>query len=140
MAGVRRYEDFNAWKVGEAFREEIYGLVAKSKEAREDRKYCSQILDAADGIGSNIAEGFLRFSPGDFARFLDYSVACLGEAEHRLIKGIGRGYFPEAACAEALRFAKRAATAIVRLKQSQRRDWKPTGSPKSQRRKGSSLE
>ena len=134
MTGVRRYKDFDAWKLGDAFREETYGLVLKSKDAREDRKYCSQLLDAADGIGSNIAEGCLRFSPGDFGRFLDYSVACLGEAEHRLINGIARGYFTEAACAEALRFAKRAATAIIRLKHSQRRDWKPAASPMPRRR------
>jgi four helix bundle protein len=134
MAGVRRYKDFDAWKLGEAFRAEVYRLVLNSSEACEDREYCCQILDAADGIGSNIAEGFLRYSPGSFKQFLDYSVSCLGEAEQRLIKGIARGYFTDAACAEALRFARRAAVAIVRLKQSQRDNRRPSATPKLRRR------
>ncbi len=127
--GVRRYEDVIAWQLGEAFGAEVYRLVLNSADARRDWKYCSQILDAADGIGSNIAEGFLRCSPGDFSRFLDYSVSSLCEAERRLIKGIARGYFTEESCAEARRFARRATTAIIRLKRSQRRDWRPPPKP-----------
>jgi four helix bundle protein len=123
--GVRRYQDLIAWQLGEAFGAEVYRLVLNNQEARRDLKYCSQILDAADGISSNIAEGFPRCSRGDFCRFLDYSISSLGETERRLIKGIARGYFPEESCVEARRFAKRAAVAIVNLKKSQRRDWRP---------------
>jgi four helix bundle protein len=69
----------------------------------------------------NIAEGFLRCSPGDFRRFLDYSLASLGETERRLKNGIARKFFEDSACAPAFRLAKRATMAIIRLKQSQRR-------------------
>jgi four helix bundle protein len=130
---VRRYQEFHAWQLSEAFSAEVYRLVLTSKDAREDRKYYSQILNAADGIGSNIAEGFLRFCPGDFSQFLGYAVASLAEAERRLINGVSRGYFTATDCAQALRFAKRATVAIVRLKKSQRRDWKRPGTSKPRR-------
>jgi hypothetical protein len=54
-------------------------------------------------------------------RFLDYSIASLGEAELRLKQGIRLGYFRAAECAHASTLARRCLTACIRLKQSQRR-------------------
>jgi len=122
--GVRRYHDLIAWQLADALHAQIYELVLKSPGARNDLRYKSQILEAADGVDSNIVEGFLRFSPGDFKRFLDYAFSSLGEAERRLRHGIARGYFSEDACGHALRLARRCGPAIVRLKQSQRKDWR----------------
>jgi len=122
--GVRRFEELVAWQLADALQSEVYRLVFGSADARSDLRYKSQILDAADGIASNISEGFLRCSPGDFCRFLDYAVSSLGETERRLRNGIKRGYFDAAECSEALRYAKRGSKAIVRLKLSQRRDWR----------------
>jgi len=103
------------------FRAEIYRLVFGSAEANSDLKYRSQILEAADGVGVNVEEGFLRWSPPDFCRFLDYALSSLGEAESRLKNGIHRSYFDASSCHEAFLLARRALTAIVRLKQSQKR-------------------
>lgn len=36
-------------------------------------KYCDQIRDASDSAHRNVAEGFGRFNPLEFARFLDVS-------------------------------------------------------------------
>jgi four helix bundle protein len=119
--GVRRYQDLFAWQAAEGFKREVYRIVMGSPPARADSKYRWQILDAASSVVSNITEGFLRCSPGDFARFLGYALASLGEAERRLYDGIQLGYFPASECVEALRFARRCATACVRLKQSQKR-------------------
>ncbi len=118
--GVRRYQDFIAWQLGEAFRLDVYRLVLGSEQAAQDLRYRGQILDAADGIGANIAEGFLRYSRPDFCRFLDYAIASLGEAERRLVNGIDRQYFDRASCSEALRLARRATKAMINLKRSQR--------------------
>ena len=43
----------------------------------------------------------------------------MGEAETRLRDGIQLGYFPSADCEAAFRFARRSATACVRLRKSQ---------------------
>ena len=118
---ARKCEELIAWQLSEAFRAEIYRLVRGGAEANQDIRYRSQIFEAADSIGVNIREGFLRFSPGEFCKFLDYALASLGEAEQRLKNGIRRTYFDEASCREALQLARRALTAIVRLKQSQKR-------------------
>jgi four helix bundle protein len=91
-----------------------------SPEARKDLRYRSQILEAARGVPSSIVEGFRRCNPGDFRRFLDFSIASIGEAEQRLEDGIELGYFSAADCVEAFRLAKLCMTACIRLKQSQR--------------------
>ena len=108
-----------AWQLAEMFRAEVYRLVLGSAAAKEDLRYRSQILEAADGVGINVAEGFLSRSPGDFCRFLDYALSSLGEAERRLKNGIHRSYFDAALCGEAFLLARRALTAIIRLKASQ---------------------
>ena len=38
----------------------------------------NQLLDAASSVPANLVEGFRRYSPGEFPRFIDYSLASLG--------------------------------------------------------------
>ena len=121
MAGVRRDRDFAAWQLADGFKREVFRLVRQSRDASRDFKYRDQLRDAAAGITKHITEGYLRFSPLDFARFLDYALGSTGEAERRLRDGIELGYFPDADCREAFRFAKRCFVATLRLKQSQLR-------------------
>jgi len=99
----------------------VHRGVLGSPGAARDWRYRSQVLDASTGVPANISEGFLRYSPRDFARFLDYGLASLAEAERRLHTGIRRGYFTEAECAPVLRLAKRCLVATVRLRRSQKR-------------------
>ena len=117
---VRHYKDLIAWQLAERFKVEIFGLLQASSRASEDRIYTEQLTAAASSVTSNITEGFLRFSPGDFKRFLDYALGSLGEAEGRLADGIQLGYFDATSCEQAFRFAKRCLVATVRLKKSQR--------------------
>lgn len=119
MAGVRRYEDFDAWQLAEAFRKEVFRLVRGSPDALRDYRYRDQLRNAAGGISKHITEGYLRFSPLDFARFLDYALGSLGEAERRLRDGVELDYFKAADCREAIQFAKRCFVAVRRLKESQ---------------------
>jgi four helix bundle protein len=118
---VRRPQDLIAWQLGEAFKVEVFRLVLRSPEARSAVRFKSQILDAASSVPSNIREGFLRCSPGDFARFLDYAIGSVGETEQRLLDGIQLGYFAPNDCQHAFTLARRCLTASVRLKQSQLR-------------------
>ena len=116
-----RCGDLIAWQTAELFRDEVHRLVAASEGARRDFKFRSQILEASRAIAANIVEGFLRFSPREFPRFLDYAIGSLGEAESRLHAGIVAEYFSEADCRLAFRLARRCFTATLRLKQSQKR-------------------
>jgi four helix bundle protein len=117
--GVRHYKELFAWQTGQAFKLEVYRIVCTSKHASRNFRYRDQIFDAARGVPANIVEGFRRCSPGDFARFLDYSIASLGEAEEDLHDGIHLHYFPAAECQTAFSLAFRCHRACVRLKQSQ---------------------
>ena len=118
--GVRHYRELFAWQTAVALNSQVVRLVMGSPEARKDLRYRSQILEAGRGVPSSIVEGFLRCNPGDFRRFLDYSISSIGEAEQRLRDGIELGYFSAKDCAEAFRLARLCLTACIRLKNSQR--------------------
>ena len=118
---VRRYQDLIAWQLGEAFKLEVFRLVRASDGARCDHRFRSQLLEAARAVPANVIEGFLRYAPREFVRFIGFSIGSLGEAESRLRDGIQLRYFTEAECAGALHLARRCLTASVRLKRSQQR-------------------
>ena len=117
--GVGRYQDLIAWQMADSFKHEVFRLVRSSPSAEADFRYRGQLFAAAQSVTANIAEGFLRNSPGDFKRFLNIGLGSLGEAETRLSDGIQLGYFPSADCEAAFRFARRCATACVRLRATQ---------------------
>jgi four helix bundle protein len=118
--GVRNYRDLIAWQLAEEFKKEVFTLVQGSQRASNDFRDKGQLNDAASSVPRNIAEGFLRYSPGDLSRFLDYSLGSLAEAEGRLSDGIELEYFDRATCEGAFRLARRGLVAMVRLKRSQR--------------------
>jgi four helix bundle protein len=121
VAGVRKAEDFAAWQLAEAFKSEVFALLKGSPEAMRDRRFRYQLKDSASGPPKHITEGFARFSPLDFCRFLDYAMGSLREAERWIHDGIEFGYFDEAKCRPAFWFAKRCSKATLRLKHSQER-------------------
>ncbi len=106
MAGVRKAEDFAAWQLAEAFKSEVFGLLEDSPEAMRDFRFRYQLKDSASGISKHITEGFVRFGPLDFCRFLDYALGSLREAERWIHDGVECGYFPEEKCRRAFWFAK----------------------------------
>lgn len=121
MAGVRNAEEFAAWQLAEAFKSEVFTLLRGSPEALRDRRFRYQLKDSASGISKHITEGFVRFSPLDFCRFLDYALGSLREAERWIHDGIESGYFAAERCRRAFWFGKRCFTATLRLKESQER-------------------
>ena len=131
--GVRRYQDLFTWQLADSFNTSVRRCVARSPAARNDFKFRHQLLDASRAIAPDIAEGFVRYSRPQFRQFLDYALGSLAEAETRFREGLASGYFSETESAEVLRYAKRCAKAIVRLKQSQEQN--PDGRQKAWRRK-----
>jgi four helix bundle protein len=119
--GVRSFRELIAWQLADEFKREIFRILAASARATQDWRFHDQLRSASWSIGQNIIEGFLRHSAGDFSRFLGFSLGSLGEAEGWLANGVELGYFGDADCEAARRLGRRAAVAITRLKQSQRR-------------------
>jgi four helix bundle protein len=116
---VRRYQDLIAWQMAEGFKREVFRIVLASPRGCADRRYKDQLFAAAESATANIAEGFVRRSPGDFRRFLRISLGSLVEAEGRLRDGIALSYFKDSDCELAFRYGRRCAVASTRLAKSQ---------------------
>jgi len=117
---VRHFRDLIAWQLAESFKADVFRLVRESPRAAANQLFRDQLINAASAVGKDIAEGFLRCSPREFCRFIDYALGSLGEAELRLEDGIELDYFSAEDCQTARRYARRCLVAMIRLKQSQR--------------------
>src|SRR5215510_1906219 len=89
--GVRDFRELVCWRLSYELKCEVLAFV-ESGPASKDFKYRDQIKDSSSSSPSNIAEGFGRFRPGDFARFLEIAQASLDETRNHLIDGHDRGY------------------------------------------------
>ena len=73
-----------------------------------DFKFCNQINDAALDAAADVAEGFARYYPREFARFLDYAIASLAEVRTRTEAGYRRHYFTAQDTSNLLQLCARA--------------------------------
>jgi four helix bundle protein len=106
MAGVRRYEDLEAWQIADELKREVYALT-ETGPASTDFDFRKQIRASAASSTKNIAEGFGRFNPGDNAHFVEFSVASAMETKDSLKDGIDRGYFSPERVLRAQQLAER---------------------------------
>ncbi|HEX3701681.1 MAG TPA: four helix bundle protein [Vicinamibacterales bacterium] len=67
--GVRRFEDLIAWQLAYELQQQVFAFTA-SLPAVRDFKFCDQIRDSSRSAPRNIAEGFGRYYPKAFIRFL----------------------------------------------------------------------
>jgi four helix bundle protein len=93
--GVDRFEDLDVWKLADELRREVLEFTNKGLAAK-DFKFRDQIRDATSSAARNTAEGFGRFNPGEFARFLGFAHASLNETQDQLLDGRERGYIDQA--------------------------------------------
>ena len=112
--GMDRYEDFDAWKLARALHVKVFEMTSSAPAAR-DFRFRDNIRDAADSAERNFPEGYGKFAPGEFARFLDHSRASLLEVKNELGVGRTRGYFSARDTASATELANRALGALSGL-------------------------
>jgi len=91
VPSVKRFEDLLAWQRMHELSLAIW-LATRSGEAARDFRFCDQIRDASDSAARNVAEGFGRFGPAQFAHFLDISRGSAQETRALLRKGHDIGY------------------------------------------------
>ncbi len=92
MAGVKRFEDLLAWQRAHELHIAVWNATA-SGPGSHDFKFRDQIRDASESVERNVVEGFGRFNPGEFARFLSIARASALETKALLRKGVDVGYF-----------------------------------------------
>jgi four helix bundle protein len=111
---VRRFEDLVAWQLAFALQKGIFAFTAIGP-VWHDVKYREQIRDSSASATRNTAEGFGRFRPKDFARFLEIAHGSLDETRSHLHDGHHRSYRSAAEYADLLRLNYRALAANTRL-------------------------
>jgi len=111
---ARRYEDLDAWHLADQLRQEVFALT-ETGTASKDFKFRDQIRDAASSSARNIAEGFGRFRPPDFARFMEFSIASTMEVRDLLIEGIERKRFTTSSTKAATTLVRRSLQVSGRL-------------------------
>lgn len=114
MAGVRQFEDLMAWKLSEELRDEVFRATGQGLAAR-DPDFRSQIRRSSASAPDNIAEGFGRFRPKEFARFVEIARGSLNETMSQLHRGRKCGYFSQAEYEHAIALAKQALAATAGL-------------------------
>jgi four helix bundle protein len=113
--GARNYRDLDAWRLADEIRAKVIAITSTPPASR-DFKYCDQIRGAAASVSANIAEGFARRSPGDFARFLSIAKGSLLETQDRLRDGVDRQYLATDRAVELLRLTARCDRVVTRLR------------------------
>jgi four helix bundle protein len=102
--GVRKFEDLIAWQLSHELQEEVFAFSA-TRPACFDRKFCDQIRDSARSAPRNIAEGFARYYPKEFIRFLRIAAGSLQETRNHLLDARARGYITTTELERLSRFA-----------------------------------
>ena len=118
--GARSIHDLRAWQSCRAFKLAVYRLSEAGALARDSRLR-AQLCEAAASAASNVAEGFGRFNPADFARFLGMARASLVEAQNHLQDAVDRGHISDESRArghELAQVAVRDVTSLLEYLQS----------------------
>jgi four helix bundle protein len=80
---IKSFEELTVWKDARKFANKIYNLTKKFPK-EENYGLSSQITRATVSIGSNIAEGFDRYSKKDFIKFLIIARGSISEIQNDL--------------------------------------------------------
>ena len=114
VATAYRYEDLHVWQLAAALRDKVCDLT-ESGVASRDFDFRDQIRSSSSSAPANIAEGFGRFEPGEFAYFLRIARGSLLETRNHLQDARARKYFTETDIRDMLKLQVRATIAATRL-------------------------
>jgi four helix bundle protein len=92
VAGVKRFEDLIAYQRTVELRDIVYDITEGGRVGT-DRRFRDQLRDSACSAPTNISEGFSRYSPREFARFVAIARGSLAETQNHLKHGLRQGYF-----------------------------------------------
>jgi four helix bundle protein len=113
--GVRRLSDLVVYQLAVEFKLGVYRIVESHPRAEEDRRYRSQLFDAASSVEANIAEGWRRYRPREMAQYFRVGLGSLEEAKTRLTDGAHRRYFKMSDIADTLTTGNRCGAALMSL-------------------------
>jgi four helix bundle protein len=114
MTGLRDAKEFDAWKLADDLRRQVRPVLDKLRVAHHYNLH-NQLESAAGSACPNIAEGFARYRPRDFARFVRIARASLAETIDHLTMAAAEGCATPDEAASLIALANRACGACTRL-------------------------
>ena len=110
---ARHFTELACWQLSNELKVRVYELIARPKVTR-DFKFCDQIRDSARSAPRNISEGFGKYDPPEFARFLNLAKGSLMETQNHLRDGLSQTYlsqeeFHDLSCSPNARVRRRLA-------------------------------
>jgi len=118
MATARDFTELIAWQRADDLERFVQEIIKRPALAR-DREYCAQTADAAASAPRNIAEGFGRFAPIQFANFLRIAIGSEVETKNQILKAWQRGAITDEEHWAGMLLCKRAIAAAVALRRYQ---------------------
>ena len=112
--GAKRFEELTCWQLSVELKCALYERF-ETPTVRADARFYHQIRESARSAPANIAEGFARFQPGDFARFLEIARGSLAETQNHLRDARDLSYITTADYTTLLALSDRAIGATTRL-------------------------
>jgi four helix bundle protein len=92
MSFAERFEDLRIWQDAREQVRSVYRALQKGTAGHEDLGFRTQMQRASVSVMNNIAEGFERKTPKDFAHFLDLAKGSCGEVRSMLYVAEDLGY------------------------------------------------
>jgi four helix bundle protein len=147
---AKTFRELRAWQTAQAFKLRVYELI-KAGPLSNDERLCKQLREGAASATSQISEGFGRFDPADFARFVKMARASILECQNHLQDALDRRHITEQVRQEHDRLAQEALKEIgglldylqspeakqnaerVRQKRRERRAQRNCGTPNPER-------
>ena len=114
MKGAQSHEELVVWQLSYQLKLGVYELI-KASSIKTDRNLHDQLRNAARAAPRLIAEGFGRYVPGEFARYLRTANGELKETFDALRDAIDCGYVTQDQIVPLQRLSKRASKAASNL-------------------------
>jgi four helix bundle protein len=112
---AHHFRDLAAFRLCEELLERIEAETSR-EPLRRHLRFCDQLHDAALDAASDVAEGFVRYYPREFARFLDFALASLAEVRTRAEDAYRRKLITAPATSEILNLWARSDAACRKLR------------------------
>jgi four helix bundle protein len=113
---ARHYRELVCWQLSNELKRRVYAFIA-NPPASKDFEFCKQIRGSARGAPRTISEGFGRFRPPEFARYLEFARASLIETQNHLDDALDSDYITTDLHHELFKLADRAIGATTKLQQ-----------------------
>ena len=91
---ARTFRDLRAWQAAQLFKLRVYELI-KVGPLSNDERLCKQLREGAASATSQISEGFGRFDPADFGRFVKMARASVLECQNHLQDALDRRHITD---------------------------------------------